>query len=362
MIEKDTTTLKKAKNTSTRSMLYSLITLLSLFLLSCSGTSDNEKEALCTDNIKNGNETGIDCGGDCTPCATCNDGIQNGNETSVDCGGPDCQPCLVAVVIPTSGYDAPTTYAGYSLAWSDEFDTNTLDLNKWDYHLGNGCPNLCGWGNNEEQYFTNNSKNIYFEEGNLVIEAKNENISGKNYSSSRIHTDNTFEFKYGRVDIRASMPSAPGTWIALFMLNKNYTINDPGAYWPSGGEIDIMEYLGENHDDILGTGHYGTDFPNNHRFNSVHYDSQNGESFNEVYYVFSIIWEENSIKWLVNNVEYHSMSPSTTTANGQPYPFNDEFYFIFALSVGGNLPNAVPVPRDFPAFLIVDYIRVFQKE
>ena len=293
--------------------------------------------------------------------ATCTDGIQNGDETSIDCGGI-CGSCQgQQITIPIEGYNAATNYAGYSLVWSDEFETEQLDTDKWGFHLGTGCPNLCGWGNNEEQYFTDKIENIYQKEGNLIITAQDETIGGKSYSSSRIHTDNIFEFKYGRIDIRAGMPSAPGTWTALFMLNKNYTINNPGAYWPSGGEIDIMEYLGENHNDILGTGHYGTDFPNNHRFNSVHFGALNNQPFNKVYYVYSIIWEENKITWLVNDQEYHTMTPSTTSSNGQPYPFNDEFYFVFALSVGGNLPSVNPITEDFPDSLIIDYVRVYQK-
>ncbi len=342
--------------------------LFSWFMLfiscsSCSSSSsdgDGELAASCSDAIKNGNEIGTDCGGDCPPCTSCSDGIQNGNETGVDCGG-DCQDCPSLVSLPDKGYTSPTSYTGYELVWGDEFSDTELSTDKWGFHLGNGCPNLCGWGNNEAQYFTNSDRNVYLLEGNLVIEAKNQNISGSAYSSSRIHTDNIFEFQYGRVDIRASMPSVPGTWTALFMLNHNYRVDAPDLWWPRGGEIDIMEYLGENPNDILGTGHYGTDFPANHRFNSVHFDALNGEGFDEVYYVFSIIWEENSIKWLVNDIEYHSMTPATTAANGQPYPFNDEFYLIFALSVGGNLPQVAPTPTNFPAFLVVDYVRVFQK-
>jgi beta-glucanase (GH16 family) len=330
-----------------------------LFLAYCE--SDDGPNFTCSDGIKNGNETGIDCGGDCLPCETCDDGLQNGNETGVDCGG-DCAPCKESVVIPDGGFETPKSYPGYNLVWNDEFEEGVLNEDQWGYHLGNGCPSLCWWGNNEEQFFTSESDNLYFEDGNLIIEAKNEPISGMDYSSSRIHTDNKFEFKYGRVDIRASMPDTPGTWIALFMLNKEYTIQDPGAYWPSGGEIDIMEYLGEDHDDILGTGHYGTDFPANHRYDSKHFKSLNEEGFNEVYYVFSIVWEEDSITWLVNDIEYHKITPETTNAKGQPYPFNDEFYFVFAHSVGGNLPGVDPVGKDFPAYLIIDYVRVFQKE
>lgn len=294
------------------------------------------------------------------PQASCSDGVRNGDETGVDCGGSNCEACVKEVEIPSSGYSTPESYNGYSLVWSDEFEEQILSPEKWGFHLGTGCPNLCGWGNNEQQAFTDRSQNIYFEQGNLIIEAKNELISGKNYSSSRIHTDNKFEFQYGRVDIRASMPSVAGTWVALFMLNKEYTIEDPSAYWPSGGEIDIMEYLGENRNDILGTGHYGINFPANHRFDSVHFGALDSQPFDEVYYVFSIIWEEDKITWLVNDVVYHTMTPATTQANGQPYPFNDVFYFVFALSVGGNLPNVAPTPSNFPAFLVVDYIRVFK--
>ncbi|WP_310560531.1 glycoside hydrolase family 16 protein [Flavobacterium sp.] len=294
------------------------------------------------------------------PVATCTDGILNGNETAIDCGGT-CGDCK-EITIPTQGYNAATNYAGYNLAWSDEFEGANLSTSKWGFHIGTGCPSLCGWGNNEEQYFSDNNSNIYQKEGNLIITAKNDNIGGKNYSSSRIHTDNKFEFKYGRVDIRASMPTAPGTWTALFMLNKNYTINNPGAYWPSGGEIDIMEYLGENRNDVMGTGHYGKDWPTNHRYNSVHFSALNNQSFNKVYYVYSIVWEENKITWLINDIVYHTMTPTTTSANGQPYPFNDEFYFVIALSVGGNLPKVKPLAKDFPDSLIIDYVRVYQKK
>ncbi|UJH68512.1 family 16 glycosylhydrolase [Allomuricauda sp. SCSIO 65647] len=296
--------------------------------------------------------------------ASCFDNVQNGDEEEVDCGGSCARPCEPPepVGIPTTGYTTPLEYSGYTLAWSDEFDENELDATKWSFHLGDGCPGLCNWGNNEEQYFTDSADNLYLQQGNLIITARNQFESGKNYTSSRIHTDDTFEFQFGRVDIRASMPSAPGTWVALFMFNKEYTIADPDAYWPSGGEIDIMEYLGENKDNVLGTAHYGTDFPANHHFDSVDFSSLNGVSFDEEYYVFSIIWEEDSITWLVNDVAYHTISPETTQGNGQPYPFNDEFYFVFALSVGGNLPSASPSPADFPDSLIIDYIRVFQEE
>ena len=165
--------------------------ILVFALSACSSSSESEPEEVIV-----------------LPSATCNDGCQNGDETGVDCGG-SCKVCPeVTPDIPTSGYDAPSTYVGYNLVWSDEFNIDNLDTIKWNFHLANGCPNLCGWGNNELQYYTD--KNHSFVEGNLIIKEKRENIRGFKYSSTRINTDNKFEFKYGRIDIRANMPSAVG--------------------------------------------------------------------------------------------------------------------------------------------------------
>ncbi len=319
-----------------------MMMVLCTLLVACS-SSDNDTD------------TGEPDGGPVV--ATCSDGVQNGNETGLDCGGtcPNCPSPPSGVVIPTKGFDAPISYDGYTMVFSDEFNDDNLSLQKWSFNIGDGCPNLCGWGNEELQSYSNSKENLFFEEGNLIIAARNE--GGSNYSSSRINTDNKFEFQYGRVDIRASMPSPKATWVALWLLNHNYTITNPGAWWPNGGEIDIMEYLGEKPTEVFGTAHYGVDF-NSRRFNSKEYVAPN-ENYDKEYYVFSIVWEENKITWLVNDVEYHSITPSLT--NGQPYPFNDEFYLIMNLSVGGNLPNASPLATDYPAFLIVDYIRVHQK-
>ncbi|WP_299435499.1 glycoside hydrolase family 16 protein [uncultured Aquimarina sp.] len=292
------------------------------------------------------------------PDITCNDGIMNGSETGVDCGGNSCASCSTgSLVIPDSGYDASDNYDEYTLVWNDEFSSENISAEKWSFHIGDGCPNLCGWGNNEFQYYTNDEDNVYVKDDNLIIEAKKENIGGKDYSSARIHTDNKFEFRYGRIDIRASMPSATGTWVALWLLNKDYEVQNPAEWWPRGGEIDIMEYLGEDKTEILGTAHYGSNL-SNHRFNSVKYKAP-AETYDKVYHVFSIIWEEDKITWLVNDVPYHSITPSQTF--GQPYPFNDEFFLLMNLSVGGNLPSEAPIPSEYPTFLIIDYVRVYQK-
>ncbi|WP_405269069.1 hypothetical protein [Cellulophaga sp. Ld12] len=129
--------------------------------------------------------------------ATCVGGIKNGSETAIDCGGVSCVPCVSGtVLLPESGYDAPESYEGYVLLWNDEFDASTLTNENWSFHKGNGCPNLCGWGNDELQYYT--EKNHALKDGNLVITAKKENLEGYGYTSTRIHTADKFEFQYGR--------------------------------------------------------------------------------------------------------------------------------------------------------------------
>ncbi|MBX2870965.1 MAG: glycoside hydrolase family 16 protein [Saprospiraceae bacterium] len=291
------------------------------------------------------------------PEITCSDGLQNGSELGVDCGGL-CPNCESEIAVPAGGYESAETYAGYNLVWSDEFEGSQLSTDKWSFHLGDGCPNLCGWGNNELQTYTGAPENIYLDQGYLFITAIQENLNGKTYSSSRIHTDEKFEFRYGRVDIRAVMPSATGTWVALWLLNRSYQVQDPGRFWPSGGEIDIVEYLGQEKRKAFGTAHFGTDFPANHRFVSGYYTTQK-HPFDKAFYVYSIIWEEDRIQWLINDEVYHEIRPERTANQGQPYPFNDYFYLIMSLSVGGNLPVA-PLASEYPSTLIVDYIRVFQ--
>ena len=320
-------------------MFKRILPCTTLFFIWCCSSSPTEKinEPILPDTVK-----------------SCADGIRNGDELGIDCGGAACNDCPeIKAIIPSSGYDAPMSYEGYNLVWNDEFNENSLSDEKWSFHLANGCPNLCGWGNNELQYYTND--NFYFDEGKLIIEARIEKVSGFDYSSTRINSDNKFEFKYGRVDIRASMPSAMGTWAALWLINKNYEVQNPSEWWPNGGEIDIMEYLGEDKDAAFGTAHFGSDL-SSHKFISGYKDAPN-KNYDEEFYVYSIIWEEDSITWLINDVPYHTITPNNT--NPQPYPFNDEFYFIMNLSVGGNLPTA-PIEAEYPAFLIIDYIRVYQ--
>ena len=256
------------------------------------------------------------------------------------------------LVIPSGGYQSPTSYDGYTLKWADEFDGESLNLADWTFEIGDGCPNNCGWGNNELQYYREDNTSIV--DGKLVITAKEQKFGDRDYTSSRIVTKGKQQFKFGRIDIRAALPKGQGIWPALWMLGSN--IDAVG--WPACGEIDIMELTGDLPNRILGTIHYGANV-SQHQFNSgtKYLDVQ--ETFQDEFHVFSINWENNLIEFLLDGEVYYTITPATL--NGAPYPFNKNQFFIFNVAVGGNFPGSPDSSTPFPQHMIVDYIRVFQK-
>jgi len=125
------------------------------------------------------------------------------------------------LVIPETGYETPLTYEGMSLIWQDEFDQSAINTDNWAFQNGDGCPSLCGWGNAELQYYTED--NAYLVENDyLVIEAIKEQRSGRGYTSAKLISQGKQQFKYGRIDIRANLPYSQGLWPALWMLGANY--------------------------------------------------------------------------------------------------------------------------------------------
>ena len=250
--------------------------------------------------------------------------------------------------IPTSGATSPTSYSGRDLIWQDEFNGNSLDRSNWNYELGDGCDQgICGWGNNELQWYTDRNASIVGDEY-LVITAKRESSNGKEYTSSRITTEDKFEFKYGRVDIRAALPGGKGLWPALWMLGTS------GGEWPRNGEIDIMECgKGGNDDLVSGTVHWD----NNGNYAQFGNDKSfsNGDLQNN-FHVYSIEWSANVIRWYVDDVQYHVID----TSPGDLSEFRNDFYLLFNVAVGGDFPGDPDSSTSFPQFMVVDYIRVFQ--
>ena len=258
-------------------------------------------------------------------------------------------------VIPSfTGYESPSTYDGYSLTWSDEFSGTEINDDNWGYDIGGS-----GWGNNELQYHTN--RNAYLKEGLLVIRAQQEAYRGKNYTSSRLKTQGKQNFKYGRIDVRARLPEGAGIWPALWMLGKNIT--DVG--WPKSGEIDIMEMVGGNspqdkHPDGDRTAH-GTMHWNNNGLNGSYSPVNTGgnrklsTSLSEKFHVFSIQWDVNGIGWYIDDVQYSYKTINSTQ------PFREEFFFIMNIAVGGDWPGSPNSSTVFPQRMVIDYVRVFQK-
>lgn len=246
--------------------------------------------------------------------------------------------------IPTTGPDSPTSYPGMSLLWADEFEGPGINNDNWTFEIGNGT---WGWGNNELQYYTR-GENATIVDGNLVIEAREDDT--RRYTSTRMITKGKFDFQYGRVDIRAALPEGQGMWPALWMLGAN--ISTVG--WPQCGEIDIMELVGHESNKVHGTAHWSDN--NEHKSFGKSKTLSGTRNFKDDFHVFSIIWTENSIKWLLDDVQYNELNISGAGLN----ELQKNQFFIFNVAVGGNWPGDPDANTSFPQQMIVDYIRVFQ--
>ena len=247
--------------------------------------------------------------------------------------------------VSDEGYMSAEGYPGMTMVWSDEFEGTSIDLSNWTYDLG-----ASGWGNQELQNYTSNSENAYVDDGNLFIVARK---NGFQYTSARMKSIDLQEFQYGRIDIRAVLPKGQGIWPAIWMLGANY----PSVGWPACGEIDIMELIGSNPSVVHGTIHFGQNW-------SQHSHVGQGtflpwtETFADEFHVFSIDWDENGITWILDGEPFYSVDNDVT--GSQPYPFDNPFFFILNIAVGGQWPGYPDATTEFPQFMAVDYVRVFQ--
>ena len=255
------------------------------------------------------------------------------------------------VTIAATGYDAPASYPGYALAWADEFNSGSLNSSDWSFENGDGCPGVCGWGNNELEYYTDRPDNLFFQDGKMIIEAKKENYAGKNYTSSKILTRGKKVFKFGRIDIRAQLPKGKGIWPAFWLLPQNNVFGG----WPKSGEIDLMEMIGHQPATTYGTLHFGPG-PGSTQLGG-NYSLPSG-IFNEQFHVFSVEWKQDEIKWLIDGNVYSTHTIAEFGSNN--YPFNEDFFLIVNMAVGGNWPGSPDATTYLPQWLILDYIRVYQ--
>jgi beta-glucanase (GH16 family) len=228
-----------------------------------------------------------------------------------------------------------------SLVWSDEFDSQgSPGSSKWDYDLGAG-----GWGNNEKQYYTNRTDNVLISDGTLKIILKKENYSGSEYTSARILTKDKFSFKYGTIKVRAKLPAGGGTWPAIWMLGDN--ISTVG--WPACGEIDIAEHVGNQLNKIFGTLHYGPSVAG-HIQNGGTKDISNATT---EFHLYACEWSSTTIKFFVDDVPYYTFN------NTGSLPFNQKFFIILNVAMGGNFGGAID-SNFTSAAMEIDYVRVYQ--
>lgn len=246
----------------------------------------------------------------------------------------------------------------YALIWSDEFDGTAIDESKWSYDLGDGCDlGICGWGNNELEYYTNRSQNAYLDNGNLVIKAIKETplyLNQYQYTSSRLITKNKGDFRYGRVDVKARLPIGRGLWPAIWMLP---TDNAYGG-WPRSGEIDIMENIGSEPDRVFGTIHYGHDY---WRYTTEGITKEGGPNFTEEFHVYTLLWNEDCIMMMVDG-EKMAGPYSRSTTLPTTWPFDQNFHLLLNVAVGGNLPGNPTPATQFPQVMEVDYVRVYSEK
>lgn len=302
---------------------------------------------------------------------------------------------IALIVMPASqkSFAAPAENASvnapaqspWRLVWSDEFDGELIDRTKWNFDL-----DCWGGGNAERQCFTDSIGNARLEDGALVITARREPVTGpslperlrgpdtanetvtREYSSARLVTRGAAAWRYGRIEVRARLPRGQGVWPAIWMLPED------SAYggWAASGEIDIMEAVNLGapceecasgvEDRILGTLHYGSEWPNNHYSGS----GVTLPNLAQGTHTFALEWSERGMTWFVDGQQFACQTPEhwfTTSEAGQgrpAAPFDRPFHLIMNVAVGGGLPERKNLggvdPEVFPQSMIVEFVRVYE--
>ena len=245
------------------------------------------------------------------------------------------------------------TSSGLKLVWHDEFGGEQLDYSKWGIEV-----NAFGGGNQELQIYTDSADNVRVANGKLILEAHQRvtAVAGteRNYSSGRVRTKNRGDWKYGRIEIRAKLPIGSGVWPAIWMLPTD----DEYGGWAQSGEIDIMEYRGQEPSKVLGTLHYGGPWPDN-KYTGDEFILESGK-FSDDYHVFAVQWQKGKIEWFVDGKKYQAQSEWSTTGGEFPAPFDKRFHLLLNLAIGGGFVGDVGEDTVFPQQFLIDYVRVYQ--
>ena len=247
---------------------------------------------------------------------------------------------------------------GYNLTWSDEFEGEELDLDSWDYEIGNNN----GWGNNELEYYTDHNETV--EDGLLSIHAKKEDTSTDSrifhYTSSRLVSRGKRHFTYGYMCARISLPLVEGLWPAFWMMPETGWGTEGHTWWPTCGEIDIMEAKGRISNIAGAALHYASNGTGgSHTYKNREADIGDISEF----HVYAVEWTEEYFAWIYDGVEFFrvNMNEWNRGYGSGNDPFNKDFYFILNLAVGGNYDGGRRPGSDFESSAMnVDFVRCYQ--
>lgn len=235
----------------------------------------------------------------------------------------------------------------WQLTWADEFEGpegQSPDSSRWVFDIGTD------WGNNQLEWTTDRPENVSLDgQGNLAIVAREEPFQGQPYTSARIKTKGLFEQAYGRFEARIQVPSGAGIWPAFWMLGNN--IDEVG--WPQSGEIDIMEFRGQEpsvlHGSIHGPGHFGG------QAYTRRYELPQGR-LDTGFHVYAVEWVEDQITWFLDGEPYHVARRSEVPGE---WVYDHPFFLLLNVAVGGGFVGS-PEGTTFPRTMLVDYVRVYE--
>lgn len=260
---------------------------------------------------------------------------------------------VIFLTVPSCDTSTEPEIPNFQLVWQDEFDgpaNQTPDPANWTFDIGTGDN---GWGNQELQYYTDRSENISLDgNGNLLIIARRESFGGRSFTSARIKTQGLFEQTYGRFEARMKLPWGPGIWPAFWLLGSD--IETVG--WPECGEIDIMEYRGQQTNLIHGTVHGPGYSGGNSVTKSYGFEHQR---FDTEFHLFAVEWGTDYIRFYVDDVLYQEIEPGEVSG---PWVFNNPFFIILNVAVGGNYVGFPTNETPFPQSMVIDYVRVYKAQ
>lgn len=262
----------------------------------------------------------------------------------------------------SSGGAGGDPLAGWVLTWSDEFngaDGSAVDASKWIHDVGGG-----GWGNSELEYYTNATQNAVVQGGNLVITATTAGASSYTcsypssgpckYTSARLLSKGKFSQKYGRLEARIQIPEGQGIWPAFWMLGANID----SVNWPSCGEIDIMENIGKEPSINHGSLHMPASGSTTDSQLTGMFTLAGGAKLGDAFHTYAIEWSSSAIKFYVDDMLYETQTPQNAT--GRTWEFDQPFFFILNVAVGGTWPGAPDSTTTFPQTMKVDWVRAYQ--